>query len=95
MNQEAKEVLEGILTKDLHELTSNDIAFLKARWDYLNADQKEKYKSVLVKEIKLEADQELDKLNKSELIAMAKKSNVDFNVSKKELIHNILEAQEK
>lgn len=43
MNPEAQKILDAILKKDLHELTDNDIRFLKARRDYLTTEQIDKY----------------------------------------------------
>lgn len=42
-----KEVLEQIAEKSVQELTTEDIAFLKARRYYLTSGQKEKFNSVL------------------------------------------------
>lgn len=95
MNQDAKEVLEGILKKDLHELTVEDKIFLKARRSYLNADQKKKYESVLEDKVENTREMELKKMNKPELVKMGKKLGVDTNVSKDELVSNILAVEEK
>lgn len=47
MNIEAQEILNNITKKDIVELTAFDIAFLKARRDYLSDEDREKYDVVL------------------------------------------------
>lgn len=47
MNIEAQEILNTITKKDVIELTAFDIAFLRARRDYLSEEDREKYESVL------------------------------------------------
>ena len=47
MNQEAKERLDNILKKSPEELGTEEIAFLRARRDYLKTSQVEEYSSVL------------------------------------------------
>jgi hypothetical protein len=47
MNPEAQAILDKITSKELSILTKDDIAFLKARIDYLTPEQLEKYDSVL------------------------------------------------
>lgn len=47
MNPEAIKVLKEIFKKEARELTENDIAFLKARWTYIGARSREKYKDTV------------------------------------------------
>jgi len=47
MNQEAQELLEKILKKELVILSKTDKAFLRARKDYLTEEQLQKYANVL------------------------------------------------
>jgi len=47
MNPEAAQYLEKILNKDPRSLTPDEIAFLRARRDYLKQSQLEEYASVL------------------------------------------------
>ena len=47
MNQEAQIVLKKILAKEPHELTENDIAFLKARLSYVGKSSREKFAAAL------------------------------------------------
>lgn len=46
MNPEAQEVLKRILDKELHELTSYDKGFLKARWTYVGKNSRKKFASI-------------------------------------------------
>jgi hypothetical protein len=52
MNPEAQEELDRILKLNPDQLTSDDVAFLNARRDYLTDEQKRIFQSVLVKETK-------------------------------------------
>jgi hypothetical protein len=63
MNQEAQEVFDRIVALDLHELTDDDKAFLRARASYLSKEQSEKFTSVLKPVIELE-DEETPKKKK-------------------------------
>jgi hypothetical protein len=47
MNPEAYEVLAAICLKEVHELNSEDIGFLRARREYLTNEQFDKYASVI------------------------------------------------
>ena len=49
MTPEDKTTLDAILAKDAASLTEAEIAVLRARESYLNADQREKFASVLNK----------------------------------------------
>lgn len=66
MNDEARQVLNKIVAKEIEALTEQDIRFLRARESYLTEEQKATFKSVLTDEINL-----LD-LKRAELDAMAK-----------------------
>ena len=46
MNPEAQEVLKKILAKDLNVLTPHDIDFLKARWGYVDRNNRKKFESI-------------------------------------------------
>jgi len=48
MDQRSKEMLKGILEKDIQALDEKDVAFLRARRSYLTASEVEKYAAVLV-----------------------------------------------
>lgn len=50
--EDTRAKLEEITDKELFALTAPDIEFLKARRDYLDAEQLEKYDSVLNKQTK-------------------------------------------
>jgi hypothetical protein len=52
MDELSRKTFDRILAKELSILTENDIAFLKARIDYLNSSQKEYYSSVFNKKVK-------------------------------------------
>lgn len=47
INPEARAELDRILEIDVDELTPEEIAFLRARRDYLKKDQLEEYDSIL------------------------------------------------
>lgn len=68
MNTEALELLNKILQKQLHDLTPEDISFLKARRDYLNPVQLSTYKDL----IEVKAKQESAVPTYSQLLAQAK-----------------------
>jgi len=56
MNDEARETLANICKKELHELTPEDIGFLKARRAYLDAHNFSKFSSVIADNQNLVAD---------------------------------------
>ncbi len=60
METKAVEILNLIVKKDLHELTENDIVFLRARSFYLTPEQKEKYESVLNGDFALAVEEQED-----------------------------------
>ena len=68
MNTEALELLNKILQKQLHDLTPEDISFLKARRDYLNPVQLSTYKDFIEVKVK----QESAEPTYSQLLAQAK-----------------------
>lgn len=47
MEKNFLDILQEITKKDLSELTDYEIAFLKARFDYLNDEEKERYLNIL------------------------------------------------
>lgn len=47
MDNRTQEIFDQITSKDLSELNSNDIKFIKARRTYLSNEQKEKFSSIL------------------------------------------------
>jgi hypothetical protein len=47
MEKEALEILKKITSKEVYELNSFEIAFLKARRSYLTKEEKEKFAEVL------------------------------------------------
>lgn len=51
MNPEAEAKLKKILAKELHELTVEDKAFLKARWTYVGKSSRVKFAKVLDEKI--------------------------------------------
>ena len=58
INNEEVDALKAILTKDINDLTGDDMAHLKARRSYLNADQLVKYAKVLDAKIEDEDEDE-------------------------------------
>lgn len=57
MNPEAQELLDKILAKEPHELTSDDIGFLKARWMYVGKNSRDKFRSVLEQPAEAQSEQ--------------------------------------
>lgn len=55
MNQEASEYLEKIVAKEPHELVEEEIAFLRARRDYLSDEQVEKFAEFLTSDEETES----------------------------------------
>ena len=47
MNNEAQKTLNNILSKEIYTLVPYEIAFLKARRDYLTGEQRERYAEVI------------------------------------------------
>lgn len=70
---EVIEKLEEILIQNAEDLNEDDAAFLKARRDYLNTSEKERF--ALVLEVSAPApvstEKKLDRMNHEELVAKA------------------------
>lgn len=65
MNEEAIQLLNTIVAKEVGILTSDDIGFLRARSSYLTDEQIQKFRSVLI------VKPDYSKIKRSELDEMA------------------------
>ena len=79
MDALSQERLNEILTKDVSELSAEDRGFLRARRDYLNAEEAHKYESVLSGSSQSASDEDDDnspKLDRNALLAEAKELGI-------------------
>lgn len=79
--------LNEILLQDAESLNEDEVAFLRARRDYLNGSEKERFESVLVvKEVSAEI--KLKDMNKDQLLAKCAEMEIEGTEGKtnKELI---------
>lgn len=75
MNPEAQEILKKILAKEPSELTSDDIAFMKARIDYVGKSSRAKFADVLANETPKPKEPEQTPEAKQEIQAEEGKKN--------------------
>lgn len=73
INKEAREYLEKIIAREPAELNDMNVAFLRARAEYLTEEEKEKFSMFLV------PTNETKKLSFSELKAKASELGLVFN----------------
>lgn len=78
MNQEAQDILDRVVKKDIVELTPFDIAFLRARRMYLTAEDKEKFKDVLKGKNKKESEPQTNQKTYKELQKEAKELGLPY-----------------
>lgn len=73
MDKLSEEMLAKICAKDVHELTKEDKAFLRARRSYLSYDQERKFKEALDEKPEAEVEEApAEKLNRPALMKEAK-----------------------
>lgn len=77
LNESEQEGLQKILDLEESAWTESDKAHLRARWDYLSSDDKERLESVTVKA------KPFKKMNREELEAEMKARGIEFGAEAK------------
>jgi hypothetical protein len=74
MDQESRKRFNEIVAKEANALSAGDIAFLRARRDYLTADQEEEFADVLEPSA---AEKPLEEYTEKALAKLAKSLDID------------------
>lgn len=78
MDPKSKEIFDELVVKEPHELNEEQVAFLRARRSYLNADQKVKFASLLKDADNAPATSDgLEEMSVEELKAVAVEKGID------------------
>lgn len=96
MDTKSKEIFDALVAKEPHELNDEQVAFLRARRSYLNAELLAKFASILKGEAKAPASADgLEEKSVGELKELAEEKGIEVKGLKKaELIAAIREAGE-